>query len=150
MAAKKKTTKRKAKKRGRPKQPTGRPCQLTPEMQDEICKYIRAGNYIETAAKLVGLSKVTIYDWLNRGNRTNEKKFVSFLNAVKKAEGEAEARDVALIGRAAMEQWQAAAWRLERKHYHRWGRKQMVEHSGPDGQPVKVQKIKIGDQEIEF
>lgn len=147
------------KKRGRPK---GRPVVLTPEIQSDFCRYIQAGNYIETAAKIVGVSKASVYSWLDQGNKERKRrekgnmaqkkndKYISFLDAVKKAEGEAEARDVALIARAATEQWQAAAWRLERKHYHRWGRRQLLEHSGPDGGAVEVQVIKIGDKEIKF
>jgi hypothetical protein len=149
---------------GRKKQPIGRPVKLTADLQDEICGAIRAGNYFEPSVIRAGVSKSTAYNWLKRGSKEiarvektkggkvskTEAPYVAFLDAVKKAEAEAEARDVAIISKAALTQWQAAAWRLERKHYDRWGRRQAIEHSSPEGKPVRVQKLKIGDKEIEF
>jgi len=32
----------------------GRPTKLTPEVQEEVCNAVRAGNYMETAAALRG------------------------------------------------------------------------------------------------
>ena len=146
----------------------GRPVKLTPEVQEDICAAIRAGNYIEPSAIRAGVSKSTLYSWLKKGKTEADrvdravsvgrrakvtaklKPYVDFLDAVKKAEAEAEARDVAIISKAAITQWQAAAWRLERKHYDRWGRRQALEHSGPQGKPVKVQRVRIGDDVVEF
>lgn len=119
----------------------GRPTKLTPELQEEICKAIRAGNYIETAAAFAGISKNTLYEWMKRGAREKERlaknprakvkkseaPFVEFSDAVEKALAAAEVRDVMLIGKAAETQWQAAAWRLERKFPERWGRKERLE-----------------------
>jgi len=115
----------------------GRPAKLTPEIQEEICRVIRAGNYIETAAVYAGIEKKTLYNWMKRGReelerlknnpkarmRKSEAPYVEFLHAVKKALAEAEVRDVAIIGKAAQECWQAAAWRLERRFPERWGRR---------------------------
>lgn len=147
-----------------------RPTKFTPEIQEEIIKVIRAGNYIETASAYVGLDKSTLYDWLKRGRRErervsknpkarikkSEKNFVEFSNAVEKALAYAEIRDVAIIGKAAEENWQAAAWRLERKFHDRWGRKdkQTLEHSGKDGGPVetshteKIDLSNLTDEEL--
>lgn len=121
----------------------GRPTKLNYEVQEKIVQAIKAGNYIETAAAYAGISKSTLYDWLKRGEREkqrvaknpryrirkSEKIYVDFSDAVEKALAEAEMRDVLLIGKAAEEQWQAAAWRLERKFPERWGRR-VIEHSG--------------------
>jgi len=96
---------------------------------------------METAAAYAGISKDTLYAWLKRGQREKEKKekdpsyeipkyerqFVRFSDAVEKALAEAEMRDVMIIYEASKEQWQAAAWRLERKFPDRWGRKLSVE-----------------------
>jgi transposase len=115
----------------------GRPTKLTPEIQNRIVVLIRAGNYVETAAASAGIHKSTLYDWLKRGAREKQRitqnprariskkeaPFVDFSDAVEKAQAEAESRDVMLIAKAAEEQWQAAAWRLERKFPARWGRK---------------------------
>ena len=143
----------------------GRPTKLTADVQAEICESIRAGNYIEPSAIRAGVTKESLYNWLRRAGReleksnTNkkyripakERKYIEFFHAVKQAEAEAEARDLEVIRRAGqLGQWQASAWRLERKHYDRWGRRQAIEHSGPQGKPVRVQRIRIGDDTIEF
>lgn len=127
---------------------------------------IKEGNYIETASAYAGIDKSTLYDWLKRGEREkqriksdnsakikkDEAKFVQFSNAVQKALAESEMRDVSVIGKAAENQWQAAAWRLERKFPEKWGRKfeQKIEHSGNidiAAQSAKVEKF-LDDLEI--
>lgn len=103
---------------------------LTPALIEKIVGYLRAGAYIETAAAAAGISKQTLYNWLRRAADENERDpiFAKFAAAVEEAQALAEVRDIALIGKAAETQWQAAAWRLERKSPERWGRK--VELSG--------------------
>jgi transposase len=109
----------------------GRPTKLTQDLQDRIVNAIRAGNYMETAALANGVSKVIIYNWLKRGSRAErgepeneyDKDYIDFFNAVQKALGESEQIALAQIVRAANEgQWQAAAWRLERRFPDKWGR----------------------------
>ena len=114
----------------------GRPTKLTKELIEEIATYLRAGNYIETTASLVGVHRDSIYEWLKRGNaeitrvsksnrariRKREEIFVEFTDTVKKAQAQAEAMLVAQIGKASEKHWQASAWRLERKYPDRWGR----------------------------
>ena len=41
----------------------GRPTKLTSELQSRIVQAIQAGNYIETAAAYVGISKNTLFLW---------------------------------------------------------------------------------------
>lgn len=124
----------------------GRPAKINNEIQEKIIKAIQAGNYIETAAAYAGINKSTLYDWLKRGEREKQRvaknskykirkqeaQFVEFSNAVEKALADAEMRDVLIIGKAAEEQWQAAAWRLERKFPDKWGRRDKInmEHAG--------------------
>jgi transposase len=106
------------------KRPPGRPTRLTPELQAKLCDAIRAGNYMETAAAFAGIRKATLHNWLRRGARQSQGIYHAFSEAVEKALADSEARDVALIAKAAAEgQWQAAAWRLERKFPDRWGRR---------------------------
>ena len=108
--------------------PAGRPTKLTPELQEKIVTAVRGGNYIETAAAYAGVSKDTLYAWLKRGARATHPNspYRRFSDAIEKALAEAEMRDVLIIGKAAEEQWQAAAWRLERKFADRWGRQVQV------------------------
>lgn len=106
-----------------PKRRPGRPTKLTPETQAKICDAIRAGNYLETSAAFAGIDKSTLYAWLRKGAAAKRGIHVEFSRAIEKAMADAEARDVALIGKAAADgTWQASAWRLERKYPDRWGR----------------------------
>lgn len=143
--------------------PAGRPTKLTPELQARMLALLRAGNYVETAAAACGLAKKTFYNWLQKGARAKGGEYHEFAAAVEKAMGEAEARDLLTIDKAAQGydvtvvketvsngvvidrevknsrrfDWQAAAWRLERKFPDRWGRRERVEHSGPGGKPIQ-------------
>ena len=122
----------------------GRPTKLTSELQSRIVQAIQAGNYIETAAAYAGISKNTLFDWLRRGAREKERvagkprarvrkeeaPYVEFSDSVEKALAEAEVRDVVNVMKAADGgQWQASAWRLERKFPDRWGHKAKIQQS---------------------
>ncbi len=117
-----------------------RPTKLSQEVSDQMCLLIRAGNYIETAAAFAGISKDTLYRWLRDGKRAKSGVKRSFSDAVERALAEAEIRDVQRVAKASERQWQAAAWRLERKFPDRWGRRDTLkqEVSGPEGAPVPV------------
>ena len=79
----------------------GRPTKLTPEAQAAIVHQLELGNYVETAAIVSGVSKVSLYDWLKRGEKQKSGVFREFLNAVLKAQAFAETRDLDVIDRAA-------------------------------------------------
>jgi len=120
---------------------------LTPERFETIVRAIREGNTYRAAAGLAGVTESTLYNWLERGRKARSGKYLEFLEAVKKAEAEAEARHVRIVERAAAKNWTAAAWWLERRRPDDWSLKQRVEHSGR----IDVrQVIRIGDQEVEF
>ena len=136
----------------------GRPTKLTTELTEEIAKYLRAGNYIETTAALVGINRDSIYEWLKRGAaeqerlmknprariRKREQIFVEFSDTVKKAQAQSEAMLVGLIGKAAQKNWTAAAWRLERKYPDKWGRTERNVATAQDD-PVKELAKQISD-----
>jgi len=82
---------------------------------------IRAGNYLEVAATAAGIHRSTLYRWMRHGRDQKRERYRKFLNQVEKAQAEAEARDVAIIAKAAPDDWKAAAWRLERKAPRRYG-----------------------------
>src|SRR5437868_5667539 len=97
----------------------GRP-KLEPATTQRIVDLIRAGNYLEVAATAVGIHRSTLYRWMRHGRDQKRGRYRKFLTAVEKAQAEAESRDVALIAKAASEDWKAAAWRLERKAPRRY------------------------------
>jgi hypothetical protein len=121
----------------------GRPTKLTPEVQKKIVEMISAGNYVETAAAYAGISKVILYDWMKRGNNASKGIHREFLDAIQKALAESEIRDVLTIGTAAKLNWQAAAWRLERKSPAKWGRKTNFELNPMDEHRIKIDEAKL-------
>lgn len=118
-----------------------RSTKLTPDLQHSIVASIKAGAYVETAAAAAGISKDSFYTWLKKGKAVlemlgeahpdqqpditaNQYRYAKFADAIQKAIAQSEMTDLAVINRAAETgAWQAAAWKLERKHHARWGRK---------------------------
>jgi transposase len=103
---------------------TGRPSKLTAENAQRIADLVRVGNYLETAAAAANVHRVTLHRWLRRGQEEESGLYREFLESVEKAQAEAESRDVALIAKAARDgNWQAAAWRLERRFPRKYGQR---------------------------
>ena len=77
---------------------------------------------MSAAAKAAGVSRQTVYNWLERGRAARSGKLRAFADAVDQAEAEAEVTAVACI-RTAMEagDWRAAVEYLKRRHPDRWG-----------------------------
>lgn len=110
-----------------------RRCKLTPEVQERICHAIRIGAYHEHAALAAGVSYETFRRWMAQGERASSGQFRVFCVAVKKAEAAAAVGWLARIEQAANDgQWQAAAWKLERRFPDKWGRNDRVavQHEG--------------------
>lgn len=112
----------------KPKSNAGAKGKYDKETAEQLIEVVRAGNYISVACGAVGIAKSTLYEWI--------KTKPEFSNAIKKARHEAQARNVAIIAKAATKQWQAAAWYLERKHPEKWAHKQKIEHSGSIANPI--------------
>jgi transposase-like protein len=132
----------------RPKKRVGRRSKLTPELRDRICALVRGGNYHKVAAQACGIGQSTLYEWIEKGEASKDKKseYAEFSEAIKKADAEAESADVLIIKKAAKKSWQAAAWLLERKRFQRWARREKFEHSGPGGGAIRTEsKLTIKD-----
>jgi len=124
----------------------GRPTKLTPKVQERIVQGIRLGMPYEHAARYGGIDKTTFYRWLEKGEAQGRGAYRDFRNAVKDAEGQAEASWLATVEQASRgkvvdkvvkrydkrtgqlieevstqewlqpPQWTAAAWKLERRY----------------------------------
>src|SRR4051794_5885846 len=103
-----------------------RPSKLTDETASRILTALRTGCYMETAAAFAGIHKSTLHDWLKRGRSESKGRYREFSYSVEKALAESELRDLAVIARASERQWQASAWRLERRWPQRWARRSPV------------------------
>ncbi len=83
----------------------------------------------------------TLYRWMRHGRDQKRGRYRKFLTAVEKAQAEAESRDVALIAKAASEDWRAAAWRLERKAPRRYAaRVQLAVQQELDAMLTRLEK----------
>jgi hypothetical protein len=106
-----------------------RPSKYTDEVVTRICDALRAGNTRRAACAYGCISQDSLAVWL--------KTKPHFADAIKKAEGDAEVTNLAIIQKAAHDgTWQAAAWWLERKLKADWSTR--IETTGADGSPVRV------------
>ena len=111
-----------------------RPSKLTPEVQEKICNAIRAGNYYEAACGYAGIGYSTFRVWMIKGEKAKTGKYREFMDAVMRAEYEAEARMVAQWQKHMPEDYRAIRDFLERRYPDRWGRRNLnIEHSGEIG-----------------
>jgi transposase len=135
-----------------PRKP-GRPTTLTDVVAEKIIAYVEAGNYVLTAAAACGISRRSFYDWMKRGRaeldaleggaepEPNEELFADFAARVEIATAAAEIAALKDV-RSATERWQAAMTYLERRFPDRWGRRQAIEHSGPQGGAIALRALR--------
>jgi len=151
-----------------------RPSKLTPEVQENICNWLKLGYYQEDAAIMAGISPSTYYEWMKKGEServalesgedmlalpdtslpasedgTPEVElvfpFMEFSEAVKKARAEAEGAHIKNIRKAADNGvWQASAWFLERSHPKKWGKRSQLDLVAENDEPVQFE-ITYGD-----
>lgn len=108
----------------------------TPEAVQRIVQAIEMGATYELAAGYAGIAYDTFNEW--------RKSKAEFSEAVKSAEGRAAVKWLAQIEQASREgTWQAAAWKLERRHPQEYGRT-ITEHQGNEDAPVAVRLIRRG------
>ena len=94
---------------------------LNAEMEQKIVERLRTGAFIDTAAQAAGVHRATLHRWMERGRKAKRGRYHDFLAAVTTAQAESEMRDNLYIAKAAVEDWRAAAWRLERRWPGRYG-----------------------------
>lgn len=71
---------------------------------EDMCKFLRAGAYIETAAVLAGIGKSRFYDWIKLAHQQKKGIYRELLDAVAHAQEEATMRDLLNIDKCAMGQ----------------------------------------------
>ena len=107
-----------------------RKSKYTPDVVDKLTQAIRLGATYVLACDYAGISERTFRSWMET--------YPPFLQSVKEAEGAAAVGWLAKIEKAASDgNWQAAAWKLERRYPRMYGRN-ATEISGPEGGPLKI------------
>lgn len=135
-----------------------RPTKLTPEVQERVCHAIRVGAYLEHAAGYARVSKQTLYNWIERGEKAapGDEPYVAFLDALKAAEGDAVVDGLTAIrdakgaseGRAA-DVWTNRAWILERRHPRLYGRTVQEQVHAGSVTTIQVEGMsKLSDAEV--
>ena len=106
----------------------GRRSKYTPDVVKRITDAIKLGATYELACGYAGITFETFNEW--------RKAKPEFSEAVKEAEGAGAVGWLVRIEQSAQAgQWQAAAWKLERRYPQQYGRT-VQEHTGPDGEPL--------------
>lgn len=102
----------------------------TPDTVKRITDAIKLGATYKLASAYGGITFQTFNTW--RDTKP------AFAQALQDAEGEAAVKWLAKIEAAASDgNWQAAAWKLERRYPQDYGR-HVQEHTGLDGSPLKI------------
>jgi transposase len=125
----------------------GRKPKLTRELIMRASKLLRAGNYVETVAELLGIGKTTFYRWLEEAEERGGL-FREFRDAVARAAAEAERNALAVIVRPKTPE--NAKWFLERRFPDRWGRRVRVEEKEmhPSDYPPPIVNIRIAGEKF--
>ena len=121
----------------------GRPTKLNEETIERLVKAIKVGATYDLACKYAGTSYSSFERWMRRGETATSGIERKLYEAIELAEGAAATAWLAKIEQAASDgQWQAAAWKLERRYPEMYGRRvndNRNTHSGPDGGPIQIQ-----------
>lgn len=113
-----------------------RPTNLTEELIQKATNAVRAGMTYERAAAYAGINEREFYRYKAWGQERPDSIYGRFCQELEKAECDAELRNLMQIEQAAHDgQWQAAAWRLERRYPDRYGRR-FIELTGAGGSPL--------------
>tara|TARA_Y100000401_G_C8317067_1_gene223149 strand:+ start:756 stop:1121 length:366 start_codon:yes stop_codon:yes gene_type:complete len=99
------------------------------DTQQRLLEALRKGLSIEDSCTFAGIARSTYYNWLNRDIETikdlaEKKKFMDFLDNIKKAQSECQMYCLDFIMKD--KSWQSKAWLLERRFPDRWAKKDMT------------------------
>lgn len=120
-----------------------------PERVERFLAAIERGATYELAAGYAGITYQCYLNWMKKGETqlndnddTEEQgdEYLDFYRAVKASEAKAAINWLIKIDKAAEAQWQAAAWKLERRYPQQYG-KTVQEFQGKDGGPVQYENM---------
>ncbi len=106
-------------------------CKLTPEIAKVIYKNLKNGATFETAAQAVGISRQTLHNWMQRGEK-GEPDFLLFLQTIKELRAEVELELNNVLWDASKKNPEIAKWLLAHMNRDAWGDRQEIkmEHTG--------------------
>jgi len=129
------------------KSKAGAPCKLDADRKQRLLAALQRGATYELAANYAGICYDTLNNWMKRGKEEKKGEFFQLFEDIKKVEGAAAVSWLDKIDKAADEgAWQAAAWKLERRYPHQYGRT-VQEVTGKDGEPIQHNFVAIVPKE---
>jgi transposase len=121
------------------------------ERVQTLINALKSGAYIQTACTYSGVGESTVYRWLERGRKENDRlendekpnpdetPYLELWESIEKARAEATLRNLQVIQTSAQNgNWQASAWFLERTMPAQYGRRAYNEVTGPNGGALQV------------
>jgi hypothetical protein len=109
-----------------------RPTKLTEQTVSDLCAMVASGASFATAARASGITDRTFRNWLDKGRElavrreqggrltAPQRLLLQLLDSVERAEAQFEVRLVAMVNRAANDDWRAAMTLLERRVPDPW------------------------------
>lgn len=120
---------------GQPHPKGGRPTVYNPSVHAKAVEAARLGLFRKLQAQYAGVSFGAYDEWMTHGRHHADSPYAQLVRDIEQAEGDraVEAMRVVQGGEGG---WQSAAWYLERKYPHEFGRKVQEVH-GKDGGPME-------------
>lgn len=114
--------------------PNGRPhggqnMKLDEAAAEKVCVALRQGATLDAAAAYTGVARSVVFDWLRKGRQAGARQpYKGFVEKVDEAFAMFEVTAIAQIAKAGADgEWQATAWRLERRFPDKYGRRTRVD-----------------------
>jgi hypothetical protein len=121
-----------------------RPTELNDDVALKIAGFLEEGNSISDSCAMVGVAEQTYHNWIARGE-TGEEPFLGFLGLTRAARAKGRNYHVKIIKDAAVDDWRASSFFLERSDPDHWGRQEKIkqEVSGKNGEPLPISVIVV-------
>jgi hypothetical protein len=131
--------------------PTGRRTKLTKATTAKLIEAIQAGCTYSLACQYAGITYRTFNNWMNDGMDKKTQSKIDFFHAIKKAEAQGAMTNLQMIQKAAMDDWRASAWVMERRHkYIKTNQIQVEETHEQDLNRTKTTKEILQEQQLEL
>lgn len=114
---------------------------------NRICDALRGGNTRRVAAIIGGISEATFYNWISYSDPSHayhDDKYVQFLEAITRAEAEAEAEHVKNLQRQGIGDWRASVEWLKRRKPKDWSEKVQIEQRN-----YNINLSELSDEELD-
>ena len=126
---------------------------LTDDIRELIAADVARGLPLVHAAEFHGISRMTVQNWLRRGEQDPESPAGEFRLRILQAQARFLKRHVERVDDIAMGvdegDARASQWLLERRAPEHWGPKQTLEHTGAGGAPLLTRFANMTEEELD-